>query len=231
MAEIVLVHGGMHGSWCWETFVPHLERLGHEVTATDHPCDDETLGSCDYAALIAAQMAPLGSCPIVVGHSMSGLALPLIPQLRSVGALVYLCALVPDPPGSFFDQDGAMDPAVRDPAIRIPDPQGRIAYTEEASRALFYRGVERSIADQCIARLVPQAAKPLAEVTPLRQWPDQPTFSVYCTDDPMVTPSYSADSAQRIKATVVEMTGGHSPFLTRAANLAHALDRIADTVA
>jgi hypothetical protein len=231
VAEFVLVHGGMHGSWCWESFAPYLAGHGHHDIATDHPGDDVTLGSAGYAALIAGQITGFGPNPIVVGHSMSGLAIPLLPHLHPVGALVYLCALVPDPPGSFVDQRGAMDPAVRDPAIRVPDPQGRMAYTEAATRAFFYRGVERSTADRYVARLVPQAGTPLAEATPLRQWPDVPAFSIYCTDDPMVIPSYSAAAAVRIGATTIEMTGGHSPFLTRPDDLARELKRIAKMVA
>jgi pimeloyl-ACP methyl ester carboxylesterase len=230
VSEFALVHGGMHGSWCWESFTPYLRRRGHHVITTDHPGDNVALGSGDYASLIVDQIAELGPNVVVVGHSMGGLAIPLIPRQRPVGALVLLCALVPDPPGSFVDQTGAMDPAVRDPSVRVPDPHGRMAYTPESARRFFYRGVDRTTADRCVARLVPQAVSPLSEPTPLRRWPEVSTFSVFCNDDPMVTPSYSASAAARIGATAIEMTGGHSPFLTRPDHLAGTLHLIAGTV-
>jgi pimeloyl-ACP methyl ester carboxylesterase len=33
LATIVLVHGAMHGGWCWKRVVPRLRRAGHEVVA------------------------------------------------------------------------------------------------------------------------------------------------------------------------------------------------------
>ena len=37
MATIVLIHGHMHGAWCWEKVVPLLEAKGHKVVAFDLP--------------------------------------------------------------------------------------------------------------------------------------------------------------------------------------------------
>jgi pimeloyl-ACP methyl ester carboxylesterase len=59
MAEFVLMHGGMHGNWCWSRLRPELERRGHLVLAPDFPCDDPTAGSADYAQSVANQMDSL----------------------------------------------------------------------------------------------------------------------------------------------------------------------------
>ena len=37
MATFILVHGAMHGGWCWERLVPLLEAQGHVAHAIDLP--------------------------------------------------------------------------------------------------------------------------------------------------------------------------------------------------
>jgi hypothetical protein len=35
MTTYVLVHGGLHGSWCWQRVVGPLREAGHAVDAVD----------------------------------------------------------------------------------------------------------------------------------------------------------------------------------------------------
>jgi alpha-beta hydrolase superfamily lysophospholipase len=37
MSAYVLVHGGVHAAWCWETVVGPLTDAGHHVQAIDLP--------------------------------------------------------------------------------------------------------------------------------------------------------------------------------------------------
>ena len=37
MADVVLVHGSMHGAWCWDLLIPLLADMGHTVHAIDLP--------------------------------------------------------------------------------------------------------------------------------------------------------------------------------------------------
>ena len=50
MALFALVHGSMHGAFCWRDLVPELERLGHRAVAPDLPWDDVGAGLSEYAA-------------------------------------------------------------------------------------------------------------------------------------------------------------------------------------
>ena len=38
MATYVLVHGAMHGGWCWKRVVPLLRTAGHDVYAPTLRC-------------------------------------------------------------------------------------------------------------------------------------------------------------------------------------------------
>jgi pimeloyl-ACP methyl ester carboxylesterase len=102
MANIILVHGGCHGGWCWERVVPLLEACGHTVSAPDlpgaagdgRPLRDVTLADRTrfIGDLVARQSEPV----ILVGHSMGGAvvscAAESIPD--RIGAAVYLAAFL-----------------------------------------------------------------------------------------------------------------------------------------
>ena len=55
MAVFALVHGSMHGSWCWRELVPLLEQRGHRAVTPDLPCDDVAAGLAEYAAEYGAK--------------------------------------------------------------------------------------------------------------------------------------------------------------------------------
>src|SRR5437899_7193348 len=101
--DIALVHGSYHGAWCWDFLRPELERLGHRVVAMDLPISDPTLGAADYASAVEKALDP-SSVPLLVGHSMAGLVIPLVAASRSVHRLVFLTAFLPSLGRSANDQ-------------------------------------------------------------------------------------------------------------------------------
>jgi alpha-beta hydrolase superfamily lysophospholipase len=46
MANLVLVHGAMHGAWCWEHVAPLLSGMGHAVRAIDLPGLGDDVAAC-----------------------------------------------------------------------------------------------------------------------------------------------------------------------------------------
>src|SRR2546423_5096497 len=104
MATFALVHGAWHGGWGWDLLRPELERLGHRVVSVALPCDDPGAGCARYAAVVAEALAAESGDVVAVGHSLGGLTIPLLPALRPVARLVFLCALLPRPGLSLVDQ-------------------------------------------------------------------------------------------------------------------------------
>lgn len=49
-----------------------MRARGHDVAAVDLPCDDRLATLHDYAAVVPA-------ADVVVGHSLGGLTIPLVP--------------------------------------------------------------------------------------------------------------------------------------------------------
>jgi pimeloyl-ACP methyl ester carboxylesterase len=173
---------------------------------------------------------------LLVGHSLGGLTVPVAAQLlgpERVSALVLVGALLPVPGRSWNDQARAdrtmMAPGFGAGAERRAD--GTTAWTGEAARAGLYRDVaEESSAElvgTAVAGLRPQAWAVGKEVTPLRAWPAVRTVSIVCAEDRVVSPAWSRRAAAALGADVVDLAGGHFPMLTRPAELAEILARIA----
>ena len=101
--DFVLVHGSYHGGWCWDLLRPELEKLGHRVITMDLPISVPGLGAADYAGAVEEALEP-GSEPILVGHSMGGLVIPLVAAHRPIRKLIFLAAFLPSPGRSANEQ-------------------------------------------------------------------------------------------------------------------------------
>ena len=67
----------------------------------------------------------------------------------------------------------------------------------------------------------------MTEITPLTAWPDVESRSIVCRDDRTINPAWvRTASRERLGIEPVEISGGHSPFLTRPVELALALDQL-----
>jgi hypothetical protein len=234
MSHVVLVHGAWHDTWCWDPLVAALADRGCRATAVHLPSDEVGAGAEAYAAAIAAAVEPTGS--MVVGHSLAGLALPLVPALAPVTALVYLASLLPEPGRSWRDQLAAGRPmAPWFYAHGLPrqghDDQGRSTWPADVASELFFHDCETEVAAAAAPRLRPQAPTPVTETTPLTAFPDVPTTYVMCRDDRAVSPEWAAAVVpERLRVEPVWVEGGHSPFLARPHELADLLLEVGDVV-
>ena len=116
MSIFALVHGAWHGPWCWDRLTPLLQERGYEVIVPDLPSEDTELGLEDYADAIERALGDADDV-ILVPHSLGGLNGPVVAARRPLKALVYLCALVPEPGLSFVEQlSAATEPYCSSPA-------------------------------------------------------------------------------------------------------------------
>jgi pimeloyl-ACP methyl ester carboxylesterase len=79
MAGILLVHGGWHGPWCWDQFAERLTSQGHQVRAMRLRGHDRPSGRIwhrvhHYVDDVGEAAAQFAEPPVLVGHSMGGLA-------------------------------------------------------------------------------------------------------------------------------------------------------------
>jgi Alpha/beta hydrolase family len=228
--DIALVHGNYHGGWCWDLLRPELERLGHRVFTMDLPITDPTAGAAEYAAVVDAAL-PRDSVPMIVGHSMAGLTVPLVAVRRPVHSLVFLAAMLPVPGKSASEQRGSepIDAPVAPKTAEWTDLGDNVWMVGPATATeLFFQDAPPDVVAWAVARLRPQSYGVFGETTPLERWPDVPCRSIVCRDDRALNPEWVRTVArERLGTVALEIDGGHSPFMTRPAELAVLLDSCA----
>jgi pimeloyl-ACP methyl ester carboxylesterase len=165
---------------------------------------------------------------VVVGHSLGGLTIPLVAARRPVAWLVYLCAFVPIPGRSHVDQlrlERDALPRDFEAGLSPADDQGRRRWVDEAvARRVLYPDCEARDAAAAFERLRPQARAPYDEPCPLEAFPAVPSTYVVCAEDRVANPEWGCRVARgRLGAELVELPGGHSPFLSRPSELAAVL--------
>ncbi len=219
MTDVVLVHGGLCGAWCWELFEPELQRLGHQTHTLDLPIEDPGASLDDYATAVVTVMRDLDR-PWLVGHSMGGLVVPRVALRRPAAGLIFLCAGFP-PTNEAEHQE---DIAARDPgneAHFIPDGRGRITLSFEGAAHDFFNDCSPPLQQWAVAHFRPQATAPFSDYAPIERYPDVPMHAIVGADDHIVLrQKHSALIRRRIGVEPVELPGGHCPFLARPRHLA-----------
>ncbi|HEV8699616.1 MAG TPA: alpha/beta hydrolase [Candidatus Limnocylindrales bacterium] len=225
--NVVLIHGSYHGAWCWDLFRPELERAGHVVTAVDLPIQDSTAGASVYAETVL-DAVDRATPTIVVAHSMAGLVGPLVAAKCKVARLVFLAAFLPTPGLSANMQRGteAIDPATVPTTAEWTDLGDDVwAIGPNTAREIFFHDATDDVASWSVARLRPQSYRIMNEITPLTIWPDVPAAYVVCRDDHAISAEWGRTAArERLHVEPLEIDGGHSPMLTRPAELALLLE-------
>jgi len=225
----VLVHGAWHAGACWQPLVEELEARGERVVAADLPCEDPDATLDDYAAAVVDAAAAFAEPVIVVGHSLGGMTVPLIPERRPVAGLVFVAAVLPEPGKAAGASLGpeAFSAGFDDLAVtQMAEDNGASRWTREAAIAAFYHDVPESRLDGAIAALRLQQWGPTQELWPLAAYPAVPTRYVACADDRILDPAWQIRmAAERLSVEAEVIEGSHSPMLARPAELA---DRLTD---
>jgi pimeloyl-ACP methyl ester carboxylesterase len=226
-ATVVLVHGAWHGPWCWERVTPHLESAGVPWLAVDRrmgPDHDRVATTVeDNTRLLGAALDGLGAGPVVlVGHSAGGRVITWgVAGRRDVAHLVYLAAFMPG-------GDVAERPSEAVNAALRTDAAGSFDIAPGALYDLFY-GPDVSAADAAWAasQLVPQApGDRRSQPNHPPAWRSIPSTYVVCRRDGAIPADYQEELAAQA-GEVVRWDAGHSPFLSRPAEVADLLVTLA----
>lgn len=242
MANFVLVHGGSHGSWCWDPVAPLLTGGGHVVRSIDLPGRrdanlDITLDDWvnHLEAEIDAATVENNTRPTLVAHSMGGITASQLLQRRpdAIESVIFVGAVAPEDGQSgltALSLAGSASELLREGAL-LPSPDGRTLRPESGSaKRAFYNRSPREFVDSAIARLCPEYLLPLS--TPLelgKAFRSVPKRWIATSDDRVVPLALQEKFASQAGAAVSLLDADHSPFFSAPKGLAALLVELSES--
>jgi len=235
VTAFVLVHGGFHGAWCWESVIKPLRAEGHHVQAVDLPGRGATADRVatvtfeDWVAAVSAAIDSAPETPVLVGHSVGGVTVSQVAECRGtdIVALVYVAGVVPvdgatgyatllEPgPSSALLTEGAFVASADGTTGMVPPEHALVA---------FYGRTEPATAQTAIARLCPEAMRPLQVPVSLgTSYARVPKTYIGATHDRAVPLAFQRQLADRCGATFLGIDSDHSPFYSATDALVEAL--------
>jgi pimeloyl-ACP methyl ester carboxylesterase len=161
--SLVFVHGGCHGSWCWQPYLTHFAARGWRGFALNwyghggsRPLPDAELARRGIAAVVEeihTTVGFAGTVPVLVGHSMGALAAQCYAAAHDVAGLVLVAPAAPLEVGNPYL------PIPVDPDVPFSPPPF------EDARQMFFTGFDEASARRYHALLGPESAQAILEVT------------------------------------------------------------------
>ncbi len=160
---LLFVHGGCHGSWSWRNFLPFFAGAGwdcHALNWYGHH-GSESLpterfvrrGIADVTEEIAHVAAGFARPPILIGHSMGGLASQKYAELHAVAGLVLITPVVPAEVGG----------AIIELPVDMAAPWGPPPFP--VTLDLFFQGLSPEQAEPFYPLLCPESPRAVFEAT------------------------------------------------------------------
>ena len=223
MAGFVLIHGAADVGWYWHLVERELRARGHETTAPDLPCEDDSAGLAEYTdTVVNAARSLSGGDLIVVATSFGGFTAPLVATRLRARAIVLLTGMIPVPgekPEDWPANTGLWQ-AIAEQAGR---DGGRTGNSDPL--VIYYHDVPPDLAEEAVRRGGrPQSETPGRSGWPLSAWPAIPTWFIVCTEDRFFPAGFMRRVvADRLRIVPDEIAAGHCAALSRPAEVASML--------
>jgi pimeloyl-ACP methyl ester carboxylesterase len=208
--NVVLVHGGFVDGSGWQGVYDALTADGYRVAVVQN----STLTLEDDAAVTQQIIDNLDGPVVLVGHSYGGAVITEAGLHEKVAALVYVTAFAPDKGESVntliagFPADGPQPPI-------LPPKNGFLFLDRDKFHASFAADLPAGQAAFMADSQVPWGVNALGATISEASWRIKPSWYLVVTDDQMIPPSAQRAMAERTGATVTEVPGSHSVYLSQ----------------
>jgi len=208
--NVVLVHGGFVDGSGWEAVYDILTKDGYTVAIVQNPTITLANDVSFTKQIIANQNGPV----ILVGHSYGGAVITEAGNDPKVAGLVYVAAFAPDRGESVSALIANPPPGAPQPPILAPQ-DGYLFLDRAKFPASFAGDVKPETATFMAASQVPWGVEALNGTISEPAWKTKPSWYLLTTDDKMIPPDAQRAMSKRAGATVVEVKGSHSVYLSQ----------------
>jgi pimeloyl-ACP methyl ester carboxylesterase len=232
-----LVHGAWHGAWCWAGLAHHLDGLGIPSYAIDLPGHgasgvplSDLYGDADH---VVSVIRHLNTPVVLVGHSYGGAVIAeSADRLEStataaIAHLAYLSAFALEPGESIMSLLASLPRAtvaLGDAIMMRADGTSTIDPAKAA--AAFYGQCPPAAVAAALPRLSPQPMATFTDAISGGSHSPIPSTYVRCLRDEAIHLTHQDAMAARCD-TVHTIDTDHSPFMSRTAETAAILQRLA----
>ncbi|WP_219467423.1 alpha/beta hydrolase [Nonomuraea rhizosphaerae] len=220
---LVLVHGAWHGPWCWDRLEPELESRGWSTSKVDLPSTsgNPDAGMYDDARAVRRHLEAVDGPVTVLAHSYGGVPVTEVAEsLPNVEHVVYLAA-------HMLNVGEAVTTPLGGPWFPL---EATMVQPPEPPEEFFYHDVPAARAEAAVSLLRPQSARSFTDPQTRASWRSVPSALIICEDDRSL-PEVFVKRQLTMAGVVRRLPGGHSPFLSRPADLADAVDEVTRALA
>ena len=224
--NVVLVHGGFVDGSGWEGVYKLLKKDGFNVSVVQNP----TISLQEDVAVTHRALAAMNGPSILVGHSYGGVVITESGNHPNVAGLVYIAAFAPDKGESVSSLIQNPPPGAPVPPI-LPPQDGYLFLDRAKFQASFAADVAPDTASFMADAQVPWGVEALGGAVTEPAWRSKQSWYLVATDDKMIPPDAQRAMSKRAGATVVEVKGSHSVYVSQPKAVADLIEQAAKSVA
>jgi pimeloyl-ACP methyl ester carboxylesterase len=216
---VLLIHGGFVDGSGWRGVYDRLRAHDHRVTVVQNP----TVSLAGDVTAAKRALDDLDGPAVLVGHSYGGVVITETGSDPRVAGLVYIAAFAPDKGESVNTLIANPPPGAPVPPI-LPPRDGYLYLDREKFAASFAGDLPDDEAAFMADSQLPWGVDALSGTITEAGWRLKPSWYLVAADDHMIPPPAQRSMAERAGASVREVPGSHSVYVSQpqaAADLIH----------